>query len=365
MIRIATYPRLDGSNRYFDLYYGALRAHGFELATTAVFNDDFLRQRGDEFDVLHVHWGHEDMWRCRGRGALNRARGLVGFWRYLRLAHRLGKKIVWTVHDLEPHDGGGLADRLGTFILSRMADVVICHSAETRERLVKRYWGTRRSVVLMPIGNYDGVFPDPRPRAETLASLDLDPARKTLVAVGVVRSYKGYDIAAEALKLLGPEYQLVLAGLVAPHYRDAGASVETAAAGVPNVRLLFRSVTDAEVSDLHGAADCVLLPYRWVTGSAALLTSLTLNRAVVATDLPFFRETMSADPDAAVFCERNNPAALADAIRAFFASDVAKRHAAARVAADRFAWSTVVKPVAERMLAVIPNARVPVAEGKA
>ena len=349
MIRIATYPDPADPNPYFARYYGALAPHGFTVTATATFSDDFLRRRGDEFDVLHIHWGHENSWRTRGPRALDRARGVAGLWRFLRLARRMGKVVVWTAHDLESHDTRYLADRFGNALLGRSADLVICHSEHTRRRLVHRYWGNPRTALVIPLGNYDGLYPAPRAPSDTSARYGLDPARRTLLAVGLVRQYKGFDTAIDAVRRLGSEYQLVVAGKVRNGWEAVAADLRARAADLPNVTLDLRHQDDQELADLHAAADCVLLPYRWVTGSGALLTSLTLGRAVVATDLPYFREALAADPLAGVLCRANEPAALAAAIRAFFATNVTARHTAARAAADRVPWVEVVKPVAERL----------------
>src|SRR5262249_60043060 len=126
------------------------------------------------------------------------------------------------------------------------------------------YGGTRRTAVVMRHGNYDGVFPGPRPRAETLERLGLDPGKPTLVAAGVVRPYKGFDGAVEAVRRLGPGVQLVIAGDIYKAQPEQEAQLRAAAAGLENIRLLFRVVSNDELADLHAAADCVLLPYRRV-----------------------------------------------------------------------------------------------------
>jgi glycosyltransferase involved in cell wall biosynthesis len=72
---------------------------------------------------------------------------------------------------------------------------------------------------------------------------------------------------------------------------------------------------------------------------------------VVASDLPYFREVLADDPTAGVFCRPDDASGLAAAVETFFAGDVPARHAAARRLADRYAWSEVIKPVAERMTA--------------
>jgi glycosyltransferase involved in cell wall biosynthesis len=354
MTRICSYPASGGTNHYLDLYYRALEPHGFARSRPLVYRDQFLRDHRDEFDLLHVQWLHERLWRRHGWGPLARGRDLVGFWRFLRTAKRLGKRIVWTVHDLEPHDGVGLADRAGTAMLARAADLVICHTAATRERLVRRYLGRRDTTVIMRHGNYDGVFPAPRPRAETAAAFGFDPSARTLVAAGNLRGYKGFEVAVEAATLLGPEYQLVIAGGHNPETPEVADALRKQVAGRANVRLVVRQVGDDELADLYAAADCVLLPYRWITGSGALITSLTLGRAVVASDLPFFRNELADEPAAGVLVPPGDPAALAAGVKEFFASGVPARHAAARRLADRLAWPEVVKPVVARLRELFP-----------
>ena len=358
MTRICPYPAQSGANRYLDLYYRALEPHGFTLARPMVYRDQFLRDHAGEFDIVHIQWLHERLWRRGGWGPFARTRDLIGFWRFLRTAKRLGKRVVWTVHDLEPHDGGNLADRFGTALLARNADLVICHAETTRERLVRRYFGRRDNTVIMRHGNYDGVFPAARPRAEALAALNLDPAKRTLVAAGGLRTYKGYEIAIAAAAELGADYQFVIAGGYDPDTPALADDLRKRAADKPNVRLVLKQVSEAEMADLYGAADCVLLPYRWITGSGALLTAFTLGRAVVASDLPFFRSELAEEPSAGVLVPRGDPVALANGVRAFFASDVGARHAAARRLADRLAWADVVKPVVERLRALVPVAPV-------
>src|SRR5262249_6213237 len=101
MIRVASFPYAAGTNPYLALYYRALEPHGIRVTLDARLEDRFVMARQGEFDVLHLHWTHEALWRRPG-GLLSRFRGLAGAVRFLRLLRRLGKPLVWTVHDLEP-----------------------------------------------------------------------------------------------------------------------------------------------------------------------------------------------------------------------------------------------------------------------
>src|SRR4051794_33359304 len=56
------------------------------------------------------------------------------------------------------------------------------------------------------------------------------------------------------------------------------------------------------------------IPYREITGSSALMSAVTFHRGVVASDLPFFRETLMGEPDAGRLALPDDPDALARTI---------------------------------------------------
>jgi glycosyltransferase involved in cell wall biosynthesis len=343
MTVIAYYPAHPRhQNPYFTLYHRALAAHGVQVCDGAV-EDTFLARHAGRIEAMHIQWVPESIWRMRGPGWAAQLRGVLGFWRYLRLARRLGIKVLWTIHDLEHHEGCTWIDRLGYRLLARFADLCVCHSDWCRDMAVRRFRLDPANVLSIPHGNYDGHYPPARPRDRVRADWGLDPRRRTLLCFGFVRPYKGADLALEALRLLGPDYQLVIAG--APSVPEYVAGLERAAQGLDNVRCAFRILDDQDVADLMAAADCALFPYRKITGSGALAATLTMGLGVVASDLPYFRETLAPEPEAGVLVPGNDAAALADGVRRFFAAGSDRRSAAARRLADLYAWDKVVEPV--------------------
>jgi glycosyltransferase involved in cell wall biosynthesis len=343
MIRIASIPSRD-DNRYLELFYRALGPHGVELVHDFRLDKGSLLKNRGAVDVIHVQWCPEQLWRWGGMGFWKQLRGVAGLWRDLRLARRLGIRVVWTVHDIESHEGGRFADRWGYRALAHGVDLVIGHSTRVPGEVLRRYGGDPARMLVLPIGNYDGTFPAPGPKAATLAGLGLREGPKTLLCCGAVRQYKGFDVAIDALRRLGDGYQLILAGWALE--AQLGEDLRDRCRGLNNVGLMLRRLTQQEIADLTHAADCVLLPYRRITGSAALLTSLTLERGVVASDLPFFRETLAGEPGAGVLCPVGDADALAQGAREFFSVPVERRHAAARRLADRFSWDEVILPFA-------------------
>ncbi len=94
------------------------------------------------------------------------------------------------------------------------------------------------------------------------------------------------------------------------------------------------------------ASEAVLLPYRKITGSGALLSAWTLGRGVICSDLPYFREMLDRG-EAGLTVRPGDPAALAEGVRAWLARPATTRQEAARRAARRYEWSEVVRPVVE------------------
>jgi glycosyltransferase involved in cell wall biosynthesis len=99
------------------------------------------------------------------------------------------------------------------------------------------------------------------------------------------------------------------------------------------------------------ASDAALLPYRKVTGSAVLLTAIGFGRPVIAADLPYFREVLAPEPEAATLVGGADPAAWASAIDAFFSRPVGPRHQAALRLAPRYSWNRAVTPLVEALIA--------------
>jgi glycosyltransferase involved in cell wall biosynthesis len=354
MIRVLTWPDPGTAiNPYLRLFYRALEPWQVAVVGRVPLDNAVLRRLAPDVDVLHFHWGPDALWRNRGGGYLRRVHGLIGFARLLGLARELGKKIVWTIHDLESHDGSDFLDRRGYRLLASQADLCICHDEDAYRQSIRRLGCHPDRLMVTPLGNYDGVLPPPAGRDVSLAALGLDPRRPTLLCFGLARPYKGFDLAVDALRQLPATYQLIVAGAAL----DAGYGelLREKTRDESRARLVLRELSDQELADFLNACDCVLLPYRRITGSGALLTACSAGRGVVASDLPWFRATLAEEPDAGTLCRPESAAGLAAAVERFFAQPVAGRNAAARRLADRHAWEEVVRAPGEWLQRALPE----------
>jgi len=365
--RIASLPGRGSANPYVGLFYDALASHGIELVYELPIDIKWLKRHASRLDAIHFHWPdsflrmYNPVWWRYFRGLARRlpsaaSDGLLrlmvwpkrvgGVWylrKMLRVAKRAGLRVIWTFHNVEPHFGPDWADRQSYRMLAVNSDLIIFHSDFARDECIRHYT-PKGGLVVMPHGNYEGAFPEPRPRYRVLDGLGLNADLPVVSCVGGMRNNKGLDIAIEAVSKLRGEVQLIVAG-----HPAGGFDVEElrdAMKGMPGTAFIPRLISDQEFADFVASTDAVLLPYRQVTGSGALLAAITLGCGVVASDLPYFREIIEQEPDAGILVRPNDANALAQGIKKYLECSGQIRKDAVRRLACRYKWSEVVGPVA-------------------
>jgi beta-1,4-mannosyltransferase len=366
-VRVAVYPRMTRpAHPYFTAFHAALGKQGIATSDPIEIDARWVAANARRVNAIHLHWP-ESIWRGHRFGqagrigrAVRAGRSLLQLSRFLRAARRAAMKRIWTVHNLEPHEGAYRWDRYGYRLLAREADLIVCHS-EWSAAMVRRDLRPRGRLLVMPMGELASACPPARPRHEVLRELGLDPQAPLVSCLGRLRDYKGLDLACDAVERIDGRIQLVIGGV-----RQTGfdlAPFMQAARRTPRIAMLPRKLTDQELADLTAASDAVLLPYRKITGSAALLSALGFGCGVITSDLPYFREILAPEPDAGAIVPTRDPAVWAAAIVDFLARDPDARRKAALRLADRYAWDRSVYPLASLLHEWSDGASTPVTLG--
>jgi beta-1,4-mannosyltransferase len=348
--RISAFPPgvTRQGNPYFMLCHAALAKRGISVSDDLEIDLRWLEARAGSIDAVHLHWP-ERFWGRGPFGRLSRVRRgvlacerLLLLVRFVRAARRFGMSCLWTVHNMEPHEGAYRWDHYGYRLLASECDLVICHS-HSAARAVRHTYRPRGRVVVMPIGDPAAVQPPARPRTEVLAGLRLDPQRPVVACFGWLRQYKGLDLACAAIERLNGRVQLIIGGPC--HAEFDVANILAMIERLPGAVLIDRQLTDQEFADLTAASDVVLLPYRAITGSSALLAALGAGRGVVTSDLPYFHEILADEPDAGATVSDWDAAAWAIAIIQYLERPGEVRRGAALRLAARYSWDRCVEPL--------------------
>lgn len=257
------------------LLYSHLRQQGVAVEEYSV-----GRVLSGRFQVLHLHWPDR---RVRDRNAVSAVARSVALLALLDVARARRMRVVWTVHNLEAHEGTcrpWFEPRYWR-ALTRRVHAFISLSESGIESVRDRFPEFRdRPGFAIPHGHLRGVYPDEVTRAEARRALELPPVAKVIAFVGQLRRYKNAPHLAETFRRLpGRDYRLLIAGKPKPP--DLEDELRAASGADPRIRIDARFIPDEELQLYLRAADLVALPYRDIFNSASAVLALSFDRPVL------------------------------------------------------------------------------------
>lgn len=214
---------------------------------------------------------------------------------FLSLLKRRGITIVYTVHDLLPHDTG-LAYKSVYRQVYTGVNALICHSQQVKNSLVKDFDIESEKIWVIPHGP---LFHDGKRMSCQSAKSKLGFSEQETIVLfsGLIRPYKGIEFLLRAWKEATKfclSSRLVLAGQVLDeHYANKIKSIIEKLNIADSVFLKLEYISIDDLTLCHQAADILVYPYEKVTTSGALLTGMTFGKPIIATDIEGFREILN------------------------------------------------------------------------
>ena len=186
-----------------------------------------------------------------------------------------GIPVVMVVHNAEDHESARWKTALSHFQL-RQASRFLTHNAAIAADLQRLVPGT--PAVICPHPVYDD-YPQPLGNLPREASLEL-------LFFGLVRPYKGLDIALRALAASGLcDVRLSVVGEFWQGRTETEALIQDL--GLQGrVELVPRYVSDQEAAEYFARCDALIAPYCSATGSGVLALAQWYGRPVIASDVP-------------------------------------------------------------------------------
>jgi beta-1,4-mannosyltransferase len=274
---------IENDNPYVSLLYAALRAQGVWVQA-ADLRPWRLFFGGQRYDVLHIHWP-EYIMVGRGSGPTHAARvvaATVALRSSVRLLQARGVRVVWTAHNIRPHDPDTPSIQIDLYRwLAREADAVIVHTHHAA-RLVRDQLGRTGPMYLARHGNYIGVYDPPSmDRKELRSRYGFHDSDQVLLAFGQIRAYKRLlELVSDCEASTPPSTRLVIAG--APKDSGVAQKLKEMATASNRIVLLDRYISEREVGELYAVADLAVFNYSEIFSSGALVLALSLGLAVLA-----------------------------------------------------------------------------------
>lgn len=312
-----------------------------------------FRRSDQRPELIHLHWLPNVGQTPR------RISQWVAFERRISFLRRRGVPLVWTAHNLVPHESRTpILDLWLTRRVVKMADGIICHSVAARDEILERLQPDDVSKLkVIPHGNYIGCYPDDRAEAACRGQLELGSDDFVYLFLGQIRPYKGVLELVDAFRRLpGPRARLVLAGRTL----DAGTTelVQHRIAG--DDRIVFRPgfVADADIQVYLKAADVVVFPYHRSLTSGALVLAMSFGRAAIAARHPGTVDTLGER--GGLLYDSNSASGLFNALQAALET----RQALLRIGAANheraltWDWGSIAKATASLYREVTAKVRV-------
>ena len=323
--------------------YGALLARamsGLDVELTAGFPQDlteaWLAENRGRVDVLHLNWPHQ-MYDVPDLGdSVARCADLVG-----RLAHArsLGYKVVWTVHNLYPHDRAHFdLHRLARPAIARLATALIVHCRNARS-LVKKHIHREEGVFVVPHGHFIDAYPNTISREEARRRLGFSDRHFVYLFFGNIKRYKGIERLLEIFAAM-PDQDLALL-LAVKTFDDYSAEVAEKAKGAdPRVHVHpSKFFANEEFQVYLNAADVAVLPFLDVLTSGSAITAMGFGRPVIAPSIGCLPELV--DDGTGLIYDPARPDALAGAMHDIRKRDLQSMGRAAYRRVEALSWDSI------------------------
>ena len=278
--RIYSFPHWT-DNPFVNLLYVDAQSQGWQVVGSRLL-EHFVRLVSESTlgDVIHVHWTAPIV--QRGKDADDAAQRRTVFEEAITQARTRGTTVVWSIHNVVPHDASFLDEELALArFLSDASSRIHILSSRTREIVADRYSLDPAALVRVPHSSYWGVYDQSVSRAEARDHFGLSESDVVVGFLGQLRPYKGVDTLIRAIELLQrthPSVVLMLGGKTHPDHIEA---FDRLVAPLTRVIRSHTFVADDELPLWMRAFDIMALPYRSVLNSGSIALAATYGVPVV------------------------------------------------------------------------------------
>lgn len=220
------------------------------------------------------------------------------------------KKLILTVHNVLPHEQRKF-DYLLYKNIYKISDKLIVHNEQTKIQLSNLFNIDTEKISVVPHGVYNT-------HTNNTQYYVNKESKCNFLFFGLIRPYKGVDILIKSLELIPEEYQnKINVKIVGNNVENMDFNHLLKRNKLSNfVSVVDQFVPESKVGDFFNWADAVILPYKKISGSGALLLSYTFNKIVIVSDLPAFIEETDNGRTGLIF-KNNDPADLCEKIIQF------------------------------------------------
>ena len=334
----------DRCNPYAGLLAAALSKLGIRLEMGDYgFGRGWLEANQHDHQALHLNWLHHFYRADDLEGTLKR---YTAFAENLAFARSLGYRVVWTIHNLYPHERPfPEVDRLCRLLVSRSAHAVVAH-CEYAAGLARKLFYREDGLHVIPHGHFIDVFPREITRTEARRRLGLPQDAFVYLYFGNARTYKGIEGLIDAFcRVAADDARLVL--MMRRAFNTEYADEVTAHAGKDGRIGVHTSpfFGNEEFQIYLNACDVTVFPFSHVLTSGSAIAALSFGKPVIAPRLGCLPELL--DDTMGILYDPKDEKGLDNALIKTRSIDLEAAGSAAHNRALSLDWDDIAARVAE------------------
>lgn len=236
------------------------------------------------YRIVHLHWIAGHFRPSTSRSMLMSYVYNIWYKLFLLMAKISGLKIVWTAHNVTPHDRIFPNDEKARQFLIQHCDLVFALNQTSKTLLESEFNGT--NVLLIPVAE---VIPKPtESREETRKALGVGNDEVLYSHLGHIRPYKGTDRFLQAMNDEQQGVKYLICGAPGPiKFMEYIHSLRNQAIA-KGADLIYREefVSDAELANLIQASDFLVCPFEKINNSGFVNLAFATGTPLILSDIP-------------------------------------------------------------------------------
>ena len=240
-------------------------------------------------DILHIHWTYPYI---LGDSKIMTIVKSGGFICELLLLKISGISVIWTVHNIIDHEGKFKnIELIFNKVLSRLCDKIIVHCNYAKKEVMRVYEINGSSITVIPHGNYIGSYENIVSCSLARERLKVDMKDIVFLHFGQIRPYKGIMELITAFETLSDQKARLL--IVGKPLNDKVAlDIMNRCKNNKRIKTFFGFIPDNEVHVYMNAADIVVLPYKDILTSGAVIIAMSFGKPIITTSSGCIADTL-------------------------------------------------------------------------
>ncbi len=254
-----------------------------------IFEFSFGKALRFNYDIIHIHWPE---WYLNSNYFLKAASYSFLLIVILLVAKCFGIKVVWTIHNLKPHEiKYRFLNKIFWRVYPKLVDGIISLS-DANEKIAVKFHSIKDNVSRATIyhGLYTEIYNNNIKSNEAKELLNINKKDRVCLFLGQVKKYKNVDELVKVFTSGGGlnKYTLIIAGKFESeeYYKETLELI----GDNENILLYNKFISDDDLQVFFNAADLSVLPFKDIFNSGSALLSLTFNTSVLLPESENFLE---------------------------------------------------------------------------